>query len=49
MFVYVFVSFYVCIRDLCVFCIDFRITECIVCVQGLDPLTFSFLLSFLFY
>ena len=25
------------------------VTECIVCVQGHDPLTFSFLLSFLFF
>ena len=26
-----------------------RVTECIVCVQGHDPLTFSFLSSFLFF
>ena len=25
------------------------VTECIVCVQGHDPLTFSFLSSFLFF
>ena len=25
------------------------VTECIVCVQGYDPLTFSFLTSFLFF
>ena len=26
-----------------------NVTECIVCVQGHDPLTFSFLSSFLFF
>ena len=25
------------------------VTECIVCVQGHDPLTYSFLSSFLFF
>ena len=30
-------------------CIYIYVTECIVCVQGNDPLTFSFLSSFLFF
>ena len=48
------VGCFVVVVFLFLFCVAFRrnwniyVTECIVCVSGYDPLTFSFLLSFLF-